>query len=71
MRVCGFGSSPRFGDELMEIGVAAGRSVALAGVWCGMGGRYKVWYGGIGSVVHEYCGSRSVWCGMEIGGFPA
>ena len=29
VRVCGFGSSPRFGDELMEIGVAAGRSVAL------------------------------------------
>ena len=31
VRVCGFGSSPRFGDELMEIGVAAGRSVALGG----------------------------------------
>ena len=35
VRVCGFGSSPRFGDELMEIGVAAGRSVALGK--CGIG----------------------------------
>ena len=40
VRVCGFGSSPRFGDELMEIGVAAGRSVALGK--CGLG----VWYWG-------------------------
>ena len=30
VRVCWFGSSPRFGDEVMEIGVARlGRSVAL------------------------------------------
>ena len=45
VRVCGFGSSPRFGDELMEIGVAAGRSVALGkcGIGqCGLG----VWYWG-------------------------
>ena len=54
VRVCGFGSSPRFGDELMEIGVAAGRSVALGGVvWCGMG-VWVVWYMSI--VVHAQCG---------------
>ena len=58
VRVCGFGSSPRFGDELMEIGVAAGRSVALGEVWCGMGGRYIVWYGEeVHSVVVWYVSS--------------
>ena len=52
VRVCGFGSSPRFGDELMEIGVAAGRSVALGkcgiGVWCGLGLRQCGVGGGLG-----------------------
>ena len=37
VRVCGFGSSPRFGDELMEIGVPAGRTVASGK--CGIGAR--------------------------------
>ena len=48
---------PRFGDELMEIGVAAGRSVALGK--CGIARREC----GLGL---RQCGG-----GMEIGGFPA
>ena len=48
VRVCWFGSSPRFGDEVMEIGVARPGQKCGIGEECGIWGDGSVWWMEIG-----------------------